>query len=105
MTSAAPPAPPHDCPTAEAKVLPCDDCPLVAPITARMAKLDARLDRIEEALFGDSNGQRGIVRHVESLVEITRVGRSTFRVFMWIGAGVVGASATAWQLKQLLFGH
>jgi len=64
-----------------------------------MAQLDARLDGIEEALFGDGNGRTGIVNPVETLVQITRVGRSTFRLFIWIGGFVAAVITAEYQLK------
>ena len=92
-----------DCPFAGRK-LPCDDCPISEPMMARIEQLDARLDRIDEALFGDGNGRSGIVDHVETLVNITKVSRSTLRVFMWFGAGVVALATAAYQIKVALTG-
>jgi hypothetical protein len=90
--------------SADEKMLPCDTCPHGVPLAARLSGIDARLDRIDRALFGDGNGKKGIVEHVEDLVDITRVGRSTFKVFMWIGGAVLAIATAAFQLKQTIAG-
>jgi hypothetical protein len=51
-------------------------------------------------MFGDSKGNPGVVRHVEALVEITKVGRSTLRVLIWCGAALVALATAAAQIKQ-----
>jgi hypothetical protein len=71
---------------------------------ARFSEIRDRLARIDLALFGDGNARKGIIEHVESLVEITRVGRSTFRVFIWFGAAVVAIATASWQFKQAITG-
>jgi hypothetical protein len=86
------------------QLLPCDYCPNAGPMAESIAHLDARLERIEAALFGDDDGKKGIVRHVESLVDMTKVGRSTLRVFMWFGAAILALVTAAYQIKQAIFG-
>ena len=88
----------------EQELLPCDTCPHAVPLTARLGKIDARLDRIDKALFGDGNGKEGMAKQVETIVEITRVSRSTMRVFMWLGGAIFALITAAYQLKSTLTG-
>jgi hypothetical protein len=83
--------------------LPCDHCPNAGPMAARMATIDGRLDRIEEAMFG-TDKRAGIQEHVETLVTITKIGRSTARVLMWFGAGIVAIATGVFQFKQAIWG-
>ena len=71
---------------------------------ARFTELRDSFTRINLAMFGDRNGRKGMVEHVENLVEITKVGRSTIRVFMWFGAAVVAIATASWQIKQAITG-
>jgi hypothetical protein len=84
--------------------LPCDHCPNAAPLAARLATMDGRIERIEEALYGNGKGRKGLVDDVESLVEITKVGHSTVKAFMWIGGTVAALLAFAVQFKQSIWG-
>jgi hypothetical protein len=84
--------------------LPCDNCPSAGPLAARLAMMDARIERIEEALYGDGKARNGVAKDVETLIEISKVGRSTIRVFMWFGGAVVGIVTLAWQFKQAIQG-
>jgi hypothetical protein len=84
--------------------LPCETCPNAGALGARLAMMDARIESIEEALKGDGDGRKGLLEQVETLVEITKIGRSTLRVFMWLGAAVVAVATGAWQFKQALQG-
>ena len=88
--------------TPDDRPLPCDTCPQAVPLTRQLANIESRLDRLDEAMFGDGKGKSGVVRHVETLVEITRVGRSTVRVFIWCGAALVALATAAFQIKQTI---
>jgi hypothetical protein len=85
-------------------LLPCDTCPQAAPLATRLARLEARLDRIDEALFGDAKGRKGIVDQVEELVTVADRGRFSLRVALWLGGGVVAAATALAQFKQALLG-
>ena len=87
---------------ADAWPLPCDTCPQAGPLARQLAAIENRLDRLDEAMFGDGRSKRGIVEHVAMLVEITRVGRSTFRVFIWCGAALIALATAAYQVKQTI---
>lgn len=84
-------------------LLPCDTCPQGVSLTVQLTEIDSRLDRMDIALFGDGN-KPGIVDHVETLVQMTHVGRSTLRVFVWFGATLAGLITVAYQAKQFFAG-
>jgi hypothetical protein len=87
----------------ESDVLPCDSCPHSAPLSVRLTKIEDRLERLDGALFG--NGvKKGVIEHVEALVDITKVGRSTFRVFMYAGGAIVALATAFTQLKLVVMG-
>jgi hypothetical protein len=87
----------------ESDVLRCDSCPHSAPLSVRLTKIEDRLERLDGALFG--NGVKtGVIEHVEALVDITKVGRSTFRVFMYAGGAIVALATAFTQLKQVVMG-
>ena len=87
----------------DGNVLPCDSCPHSAPLSVRLTKIEDRLERLDGALFGDGV-RKGIVEHVEALVDITKIGRTTFRVFMYAGGAIVALATALAQFKQAILG-
>ena len=71
---------------------------------ARFAEIRDRLTRIDVAMFGDGNGRKGVVELVENLADITRVGKTTFRVFMWFGGAVIAVATAIVQFKAAVTG-
>lgn len=83
--------------------LPCDSCPHSEPISTRLRRLEDFATRTDTALFG--NGKRpGMVEQVELIVDLLKIGKSTGRVFIWMGGAAIAIAAAYTTLKSALFG-
>jgi hypothetical protein len=84
--------------------LPCDTCPVPGPLSVRIALMERDITDIRDALHGDGKGRQALIDQVEELVRIADRGRFSLRVALWLGGGIVAATAAIAQFKQAILG-